>query len=76
MTKFLLAGSSLLIVEEIINGIQSFFFKICILIDGVVYNMINVCYQIFLLLSRVRIFDDNVFSGFLNRYILSLSLFG
>ena len=68
MTKFLLAGSSLLIVEEIINGIQSFFFKICILIDGVVYNMINVCYQIFLLLSRVRIFDDNVFSGFLNRF--------
>ena len=58
-------------IEDIVNAIQNFFFNIFLTIDAIVYYLIDVCYQVFLVLAKAQIFDQKLFGDILKRvYIL------
>lgn len=65
-------GLSLLFsLEDVGVFMWSFILKICIFLDGIVFNLIDVCYQVFIALARARIFNENTFSDILQRiYVL------
>ncbi len=58
-------------IEDILNAVQNFFFNIFLTIDAIVYYLIDVCYQVFLVLAKAQIFDQKLFDDILKRiYIL------
>lgn len=69
-----LFGSSMLLfelfpsVQDLLDTIQSFFYKNLITIDSIIYYSIDLCYQVFLALSRARIFSDDLFGEFIKRF--------
>lgn len=70
MLNKLLSSSMLTmdIFEDIGNAVQSMWYKIMLTIDAIVFYTLDLCYQVFLALSRARIFEDNFFEGFIRRF--------
>ena len=60
--------------DEVWHNVWTFIYSVLIWFDGIIFNLINVCYQIFYALSRVRIFDESVFNGIFSRFYILIGI--
>lgn len=72
-----LLNSSILtmdMMEDIGNAIMSMFYKIMLTLDAIVYYTMDACYQVFLALSRARIFEQDFFGGIIRRFYVLIGV--
>lgn len=58
------------ITDDIIIAVKNFIFNILMTIDAIVYYMIDVCYQVFLVLAKAQVFDQELFGDILDRFYI------
>lgn len=72
-----LLSSSILtmdLAEDVGNAVMSMFYKIMLTLDAIVFYTLDVCYQVFLALSRARIFEEDFFGGFIRRFYVLIGV--
>ncbi len=70
----LLLASVIDLIKDPIGTITTGFMKILLLLDGVIYTVIDWCYQIFLFLAQLRIFSDAEYSSIVRRIYIVLGI--
>ena len=65
----------MLLCNVFIDWINSGFHRIMLLIDSVVYWAVSMCYQLFVKLATMRLFEDSFFSDFASRFYAILGVF-
>ena len=58
-----------------VNWLNSMFHKILLLIDAAVYWFVSMCYQLFVRMSTLQLFNDDFFGEFANRIYAILGVF-
>ena len=58
-----------------VNWLNSMFHKILLLIDAAVYWFVSMCYQLFVRMATLQLFDDAFFGEFANRIYAILGVF-
>ena len=58
-----------------VNWLNSMFHKILLLIDAAVYWFVSMCYQLFVRMATLQLFNDAFFEDFANRIYAILGVF-